>query len=84
MYVTFFSTWPLFLRFDRDRFLRATFPRVLSFPAGGLTYFGTSVRKTVDGDDGLRSPKHSSNNRITSLILSFKIVFNKEGFLAYS
>ena len=38
--------------------------------ADGFPYFGTSVRQTVDGDDELRSRKHSSNNRITSLILS--------------
>ena len=41
-----------------------------SFPAVGLPYFGTSVRQKVDGDGGLRSRKHSSNNRITSLIFS--------------
>ena len=64
------STWPLFLKFDRDRFLRATFLRVLSFTTGGLPYFGTSLRQTIDGDGGLRSRKHSSNNRIVSLILS--------------
>ena len=59
IYVTFFSTGPLFLKFDRN-----------SFPAIGLPYFGTSVRQKVDGDGGLRSRKHSSNNLITSLILS--------------
>ena len=53
IYVTFFSTWPLFLKLDWDRFLRATFLRILRFPAGGLPYFGTSVRQTVDGDGGL-------------------------------
>ena len=74
----------LFLKFDRDRFLRATSLRVLSFPAGGLPYFGISFGQTVDCDGGLRSRKHSSDNRITSLILSFKMVFNKEGFLACS
>ena len=50
IYVTFFSTWPLFPKFDRDRFLGATFLLVLSFPAGGFPYFGTLVRQTVDGD----------------------------------
>ena len=65
IYVTFFSAWVLFLKFDRNRFLRATFLRVLSFPAGGLPYFEISVRQTVDGDGGMQSRKHSSNNRIT-------------------
>ena len=50
--------------FLRDLFLTATLLRVLSFPAGSLTYFGTSVRQTVDGDGGMRSRKHSLNNRI--------------------
>ena len=57
-----------FLKFDWDRLLRATFLRVVRFPAGGLPYFGTSVRQIVNGDGGLRSRKHSSNNRITLLI----------------
>ena len=70
MLPTFFSTWPLFVKFDRNCFLSATCLRVLSFPASDLPYFGTSVRQAVDGGGGLRSRKHSSNNRITSLILS--------------
>ena len=84
IYVTFFSSWPLFLKFDRDRFLWATFLQVLSFPAGCLPYFGTSVRQTVNRDCGLQSRIHSSSNRITSLILNIilKIVFYKEAFLA--
>ena len=48
----------LFLKFDRDRFLRATLLQVLSFPAGGLPYFRTSVRKTVHGDGRLQPQKH--------------------------
>ena len=68
---SFLRAWPLFLKFDRVSFLRgrATFLRLLSFPAGGLPYFETSVRQTVDGDCGSQSRKHSSSNRITSLIL---------------
>ena len=65
-----FCSWALFIKFDRNRFLRTIFLRVLSFPAGGLPNFGTSVRQTVDGDGGMRSRKHSSNYRITLLILS--------------
>ena len=44
---TFFYTWALFIKFDRIRFLRATFLWVLSFSAGGLPYFGTSVRQQL-------------------------------------
>ena len=50
---------------DRNRFLRATFLRVFSFPEGGLPYFETSICQTVDGDDGMRSRKRYSNHRRT-------------------
>ena len=53
-----YSTWPLFLKFDRDRFLRATLLQVLSFPAGGWPYFRTLVCKTVHGDGRLQPQKH--------------------------
>ena len=75
-----FLSWPLFLKFDQDRFPRVAFLQVLSFPAGGWSYFGTLVRQTVDGDAWwVAIRKHSSNNRITSLI-----VFSKKGLFAYS
>ena len=44
----------------------------MSFPAGGFPYFGTSVRQTVDGDGGMRSRNHSSNNRIILLLSVLK------------
>ena len=49
---SFLRVSKLFLKFDRNCFLRATFQRVLSFPAGSLPYFGTSVRQTVDCNGG--------------------------------
>ena len=69
--VTFFSTWPLFLKFDRNCFLRATFLQVLSFSAGGLPYFGTSVA----------IPK-TFFKQLCYFIYTFcfKIVFNKKLF----
>ena len=86
IYVTFFSTWPLFLKFDRDRFLGATFLLVLSFLAGGLPYFGTLFRQTVDSDSTwVAIPKmffKQSYYFIDFFQFCFKIVFNKEGFLA--
>ena len=57
MFINIFSTrmWALFLKFNQKRCLRATFVRVLSFPAGGLPYFGTSIYQTIDGDGGMLS-----------------------------
>ena len=82
MYVTFFYTWALFIKFDQNRFLRATFLWVLSFSAGGLPYFGTSVRQQLMVMVGC-----DLENILQTIIIHtfcFKIIFNKEGFLAYS
>ena len=38
---------------------------------------------TVDSDGGMRSPKHSSNNRLHFIdTFFFKTIFNKEGFFS--
>ena len=70
IYVTFFYTWPLFVKFDRNRFLRPYFPICVELFCRRIALFWNLSLPTVDGDGGMRSRKHSSSNRITLLILS--------------
>ena len=58
MFTTFF-TWPMFLKFNWSL-----------IHADDLPHFRPSFRQTVDCDGRFRSGKRSSNNRITSFIIS--------------